>query len=176
MRQLVDLISKLPPWTQWSAQADSIVGSAISDLQGLQLASKSDDEKLSLPDQADDHSETINKMLAEQLVELNGNVVTLTHTDVERSKPHDKFTFVLTQWLSCVSSPRDRSCHVQDETGVWITDDELRERLRHGDVLHIPERVVKPATWSRFSRALVEVPQTATASENEKTKLLLDDP
>ena len=187
MKELVELISKLPPWKAWTVQTDTVVDSAMQNLLDLRRRESKSveddaDEKDSLPDHADDHSETISNMLADILIEWNGNVSVLTQADMDRFDEGDNFWFMFKQWLSCVSSPRDRHRHIQDETGAWITDEELRERLRHGDVLHFQNRTIEPVAWAPFSRALVPVSekkdpaQDKQNAESETSPLLLEAP
>ena len=185
MKELVELIGQLPPWKEWTAQVDTVVASAMQNFRDMQQESKSSDdkdEKDDLPQGPDDRSEKIiDAMLVDTLIEMNGNVAAFTREDMERFDRRDKFWMVFNQWLRCVSSPIDPQCHIKDETGAWITDEQLRHRLSHGDVLHFLSRTIRPAAWSHFSRALVPVsekrstkkPQTA---EQETSPLLLDAP
>ena len=125
---LQDLLTKLPPWTQWSSREDDVVSSALQALPFPTADTR-------------DPSAVVEEILATELITLHGNVPTLSARDF-RDVQDTRFLFVYTNWLRNVSSPdpEAKDCHVQDEHGQWISDDMLREKLERGWSLHIPTR------------------------------------
>ena len=134
-QDLFQLLSAMPPWPQWTPQADSVVGSTLT---GLHPELVHNDEK-------DPHSnEEFTSVLLTTLIELNGNTPMLTHDSLESCD--ERFSFVFLQWLHGAHAPHDNECHVQDEYGTWLTDRQLRAYLKEGAELHIPTRTVGEST------------------------------
>lgn len=145
LQELFQLLSVMPSWPQWSPHADSIVGSTLAGLHP-ELA-EDDDEKN--PNSQEDYS---NLILSSELIELNGNIPMLTHRILDESD--ERMSFVYLQWLHGVHAPQDVQCHVQDDDGTWLTDDELRRALKQGAELHIPTRTVGEPFNTRTNSAL----------------------
>ena len=162
---LQDLLTKLPPWTEWTNREDDVVSSVL--------------QALPFPTTDTHEPSVVEEILATELITLHGNVPTLSARDF-RDVQDTRFLFVYTNWLRNVSSPdpEAKDCHVQDEHGQWISDDMLRERLERGWSLHIPTRrlgrfpdVHAPLKEERTSPP----PRTSSALSPSRRISLLDD-
>ena len=144
-QELYQLLSRMPPWSQWSPQADSVVGSMFEELQ----------PKLSTDEEKTPKTEEKNSpefILASTLIELNGNNPIIKNQNLDECDQRLEFVFL--QWLHAVHAPHDKKCHVQHESGFWLTDRELRTYLKEGAELHIPTRTVGESVTNRPGSAL----------------------
>ena len=172
---LQDLLTKLPPWTEWTNREDDVVSSA---LQALPFPTADTREPYTR------EPSVVEEVLATELITLHGNVPTLSARDF-RDVQDIRFLFFYTNWLRNVSSPdpEEKDCHVQDEHGQWISDDMLREKLERGWSLHIPTRrlgrfpdVHAPPKEERTSPPPPPPPpRTSTAQSPSRRISLLED-
>ena len=132
LRELLALLSKMPPWMQWSPRDDSVVGDSFSQLHPGELSGKMHE--------VDSKENDVAFNLTCELIELNKNVPSITHRNLEEGD--ERFSSVFVQWLHAVHAPDDDQRHVQDQHGTWLTDEELRRYLREGAELHVPLRLV----------------------------------
>ena len=138
MQQLCDLFSHLPPWTKWSPREDSVLGSAVNE-----FFEQSEDEFDLMREDDEKHGVALERLLANELIQMNGNNPYLDEEDM--NNPDNVFTFVYLEWLHKCSSPDDKQCHIRDGKGGWISDAQVRERLNDGHALHIPTRTMHRA-------------------------------
>ena len=132
LQELFQLLSVMPPWSQWSPQADSVVGSTFTGLKSEHGPYEQKDPALK--------EEIASVLLATELIALNGNMPMVTYKTLESCD--ERFRFVFLQWLHGAHSPDDDKRHVQDEYGAWLTDSQLRTYMKDGAELHVPTRTV----------------------------------
>jgi len=137
----------MPPWTQWTSQADSVFGSTLAKLHP-DLATMEEKTSTSTEDVA-------MSLLAQQLIALKHNIPLITRENL--NDENVRFSFVFLQWLHATHAPDDPQRHVQDEHGTWLTDAELRHALQGGSELHIPTRTVEYPSHFLGSSALISV-------------------
>ena len=160
---LETFLEQLPLWTQWDSREDDVVSSAVRD-----LIVKPSDKNLAV----------IEKDLGDVLVKENGNIPYLSVRDFDDGRNgQGRFILLYTTWLSNMSSPEQKECHVRDEHGRWVDDNTLRDRLDDGWYLHIPTRTLHrlPHQESRHRLTnLTDLTTHGTASSSQHVSLLDD--
>lgn len=132
-QRLCSLLETLPPWTEWSSKDDALLAPAVGeflahDFSSRPASTQPEDRKLDVA--------VPEEMLANSLIQLNGNCLYVREVDLERRD--GAFYSMYLFWLRASSPPDDDQAHVLDENGRWIRDDVLRQRLKDGFVIHIP--------------------------------------
>jgi len=138
-RHLYSLMEKLPPWTEWTSKDDAMFGPVVGEFPSRGLLSRAaspspeEDTKLDVA--------VPEEMLADSLIQLNGNCTYLRDIDLDRCD--GGFCSMFINWLRANCSPGDAQAHVRDEDGLWLQDDVVRQRLKEGFVIHIPTRTLQ---------------------------------
>ena len=127
LEALQDLLSQMPSWRNWSAKENDAESSLFGDLPSVD---------------AFKGTGSLEKIMADELIELNNNVATITAEDLDVDIS-GRLTFVFKNWLECVTAPNNPKCHVRDENGDWIDDNTLKDRLENQFMLHIPTRTIR---------------------------------
>ena len=115
------------------------------------------------------------KDLTSELMELNNQLPWITQRDLDLGSHefHEKFM----EWLQARGHRDDKSLHISDVSGEWMSDDELFERIREQWQLSIETRHLFPPDASSSPRRSAEryrVPDVPILPQN--VSALSEDP
>ena len=139
LSELFDHLKSMPPWTKWSPHTDAVVSSTFQGLHKEAEIQMTTDDAKEMYDKARAETEAL---IADELIRLNGNRTYLDHNIFKESDPNEELAATFFQWLLHVEATEDPECHVQNEDGHWLNNQQLRDILRRGGRLHITTRTV----------------------------------
>jgi len=137
--QITTLMEKIPTWMDWTEREDVIFGPTLAKL--LNKGAEVTDQKYVPHSPGQDDIKYDRDLVAKHLIQENGDHEYMDENDFLDAGPRLKTLYLF--WLQSQSAPSDSLAHIRDEDGIWLRDENVRERVRAGWIVDIPMRMVR---------------------------------
>lgn len=137
---LHDLLSQLPPWTEWDARTDDVVESVYQALERPALGYDGKSMEHDVKEAGTPQRRSTERLLRDRLIALNGGSEFINE---QAYQGEEKFGQAFADWLRCDGDPNNGANHVKLIDGTWVSNQVLRRAFLRGGRLHIPTRTVE---------------------------------
>ena len=138
LNMLQDLLSQLPPWTEWNARTDDLVESVYQFVERPHLGYDGKSMEHDVKEAGTPQRRVAERVLRDKLIAFNGGSEFIDEQAYQAEDVNLGRAFA--DWLRCDGDPTN---HVKLIDGQWVSNQVLRRVFLRGGRLHIPTRTLE---------------------------------